>query len=185
MRVVRRGFSEKPRLAKRAVNLVGGDMEEAEVGVSEVGGRSFGRTRSICPIFSRWHSGLRNSEIPIFPSCLKQHIGSENVGLNKLAGAVDGAVDMGLRGQMHDPIGLEISKGRPHGGCVADVGLKELVVRIALEIRQRAGITRVGELVDVEDLMTLGDEEVDEIGADKAGSSSDEDFHAWVNKALL
>ena len=92
---------------------------------------------------------------------------------------------MGLGGQVHDPIGPEIGESLAHGSCVADVGLKELVVRISLEIRQRARVSGVGELVDVEDLVTLGDKEVDKIGADESGPAGGKDFHAWVNELLL
>jgi hypothetical protein len=60
-----------------------------------------------------------------------------------------------------------------------------LVIRIALKIRQRAWVSSVGEFVDVEDLMALGDKEADEIGADEAGPASDENFHGWVNEGLL
>jgi hypothetical protein len=80
-----------------------------------------------------------------------------------------GAIDMGLRGQMHDPIGLEIGEGRPHGGRVADVGLKELVIRIALQIRQGSWVSGISELVDVEDLMAFGDKKMNKVGADESG----------------
>ena len=52
------------------------------------------------------------------------------------------------------------------------------MVRIAFKVRQRTRITRVGELVDVEHLVTPRDEKADEIGADETGPACDEDFHA-------
>ena len=87
---------------------------------------------------------------------------------------------MRLGSKVHDPIGPEIGESLAHGLRIADVGLKQLVVRIALEISQRAGVARVGELVDVENLMPLRDKKMDEIGADEAGPASDENFHGWV-----
>jgi hypothetical protein len=33
--------------------------------------------------------------------------------------------------------------------------------------------------------VTLGDKEVDKIGADESGPAGDENFHAWVDEALL
>lgn len=46
-------------------------------------------------------------------------------------------------------------------------------------------IARVGELVDIQDLMALRNEEMNEIGADKAGSACDKDFHVeWVGIVL-
>jgi hypothetical protein len=33
--------------------------------------------------------------------------------------------------------------------------------------------------------MALRDEKVDEIGADEAGPAGDENFHAWVDEALM
>jgi hypothetical protein len=86
---------------------------------------------------------------------------------------------------MHDPIGLEIGEGRPHGGCIADVGLKELVIRIALKICQGSWVSSVGELVDVEDLVALCDKEMDKIGADESGPAGDEDFHVYSNRAMI
>ena len=80
---------------------------------------------------------------------MEQYIGSYDIGLDELTGAVDGAVDMGLGGEMHDPFRPEIGERLAHGVGVADVGLKELVVRIALKIRQGSRVARIGELVDV------------------------------------
>jgi hypothetical protein len=51
------------------------------------------------------------------------------------------------------------------------------VVRIALKIRQGSWVSSVGEFVDVEDLMALGDKEMDKIGADESGPAGDENFH--------
>jgi hypothetical protein len=33
--------------------------------------------------------------------------------------------------------------------------------------------------------MALGDKEMDKIGADEAGPAGDENFHAWLDEALL
>jgi hypothetical protein len=86
---------------------------------------------------------------------------------------------------MHDPIGPEISEGLSHGGRIADVRLKELVIRIALKIRQGSWVARVGELVDVEDLVAFGDKKMDKIGADESGPAGDEDFHVYANRAMI
>jgi hypothetical protein len=92
---------------------------------------------------------------------------------------------MGFGGQMHDPIRLKIGEGRPHGGCIADVGLKELVVRISLKIRQGSRVASVGEFVDVEDLVALGDKEMNKVGADESGPAGDEDFHVYSNRTMI
>ena len=121
----------------------------------------------------------------MLPGSLKKCVSTDDVRLDKLTGAVDGAVDMGLGGEMHDPLRTEVGKSLAHGIGIADVRLKKCVIRISFKILQRTRIACVGELVDVEDLMSFGHEEMYEIGADEACSSGDEDFHSkWVEIVL-
>ena len=52
-----------------------------------------------------------------------RNIGAFDHGLDEFAGAIDGAVDMGLGREVHDPIGPEIGNGLVHGLGIADDGL--------------------------------------------------------------
>jgi hypothetical protein len=97
--------------------------------------------------------------------------------MDEVAGAVDGAIDVGFGGEMHHGVRLEIREGGAHGGGVADVGLEEGVKWVVCEIGEGGEVAGVGEFVDVEDLVAAADEEMDEIGTDEAGATGDEDAH--------
>lgn len=171
------------RLTERPKHLIGGDVEEAEVGISGVGGRILGRRNenlrcvSICPILSFRNSGFRDSETPMFPRYLKQSVGADDIGLDELAGSINGAVHVGFCCKMHDPVRVEVGESFAHGSSVADVRVKESVIWMVHEIRERTRITRVGEFVDVENSMALGYKKMDKIGADETGSACDENFY--------
>ena len=70
--------------------------------------------------------------------------------------------------------GAETCEGSPHRRCVADVGLEELVARMAFNLGKGGGVSGVSELVDVQNLMAAFDEETNKLGADKAGSTGNQ-----------
>jgi hypothetical protein len=108
---------------------------------------------------------------------LEEGVGAEDVGVNEGAGAVDGAIHMGFGCEVHHGLRLEIRESGLHGDSIADIGLQEPVTRRLIKITERCRIPGVGELVDVENLMTAGHQKTDEIGTDEAGTASDENFH--------
>ena len=101
----------------------------------------------------------------------EQRISADDVRLDEGRGAVDRAVDVAFRREVHDRIGLVLAEQRRHRFAVADVGLLESVARILCDRLQRLEVAGVGELVDVDDRMlgrsqgTPDDGRADEAGA--------------------
>ena len=101
----------------------------------------------------------------------EQTDGAEHVGPHELLGAEDRPVDMRLGGEVHDRLtsGARLGDGRR----VGDVADDELVLD-ACEVRP---ISRVRQLVEHDDLVTLGCEPPDEVRPDEAGTAGDEHAH--------
>lgn len=86
---------------------------------------------------------------------MEEVVGADDVGLDELAGAVDGAVDVALGGEVHDCVGAVLVEDGLKGGGIAEVDLLKMIVRVPGQIRQGLGITGVSELVEVNHLDTL------------------------------
>ena len=143
---------------ERAVDLVGGDVQEAE------GLRALGRQAH-----------------PVGARGLEQAVGAQHVGADEGVRAVDRAIDMALGGEMHHRIGGMLGEHRIHGVAVADVGADEGVARAVGDGLERAQVGGVGELVDVDDVrVRLAHEIAADRRADEAGSPCDDDFHRFL-----
>ena len=81
---------------------------------------------------------------------LQQREGADNVGLDEFAGAVDRAIDVALRRQVHHGVGLVLVEQSAQRRGFADAGLLESVVRIADRAGKRIEIGRIGQLVDID-----------------------------------
>ena len=90
---------------------------------------------------------------PVSACRLEQAVGADDIGLDKVRRAVDGAVNVGLGRQVHDRLGLEALDDRADRGLVDDIRLDELVAGIGGDALQRFQITGVGQLVEVEDFV--------------------------------
>ncbi len=140
---------------QRTVDLVGGDVQEAE-----------GLLR-----FAR-NDGVIGSHR------LQQIEGADDVGLDEVAGAVDGSVDVALGGEVHHRAGLVFGQQAFDQSAVADVALHKGVVGVVLEAGQGFKVACVGEFVEVDDgLIRLGQPVEDKVGADEAGCAGDENGH--------
>ena len=84
---------------------------------------------------------------------LQQHIGAHDIGLDEGAGAVDGAIHVGLGRQMHDHIRIDSLQQRLDRRGVADVSPGEAVMRMSRDAFQRGERACVGELVQNMDVM--------------------------------
>ncbi|MNN65112.1 hypothetical protein D3C81_1805920 [compost metagenome] len=124
-------------------------------------------------------SSLRLTEgMPIGPSGLKQAVGADNIGLDKVRRAIDGAIDMGFGSQVHDRVRLEPCQHCADGGLIADVGLHELIASVGGNAAQRLQIAGVGQLVQVEHFMFgVPDQMANQRRTDKAGTAGDENAH--------
>lgn len=95
------------RGCQAAVDLVGGDLEEAEA-------------RAV-----RFREGGE-----VAAGGFEQALGAENVRAQKGRGLVDRAVHVGLGGEMHHGVGSVLGKEPGEQGGVGDVAVDEVVARV-------------------------------------------------------
>ena len=141
--------------ASEAVDLVGGDVQEAEgvsLGLGQCG--------------------------PVGAGGLQQRVGAFDVGAHEGAGAVDGAVDMALGGEVHDGARAVLGQQAVDQGAVADVAMHEDVACVAAQALEVAQVAGVGERIEVEHGLAAGlgaGQPVEhEVAADEAGAAGDE-----------
>src|SRR5262245_26841081 len=116
---------------------------------------------------------------PVRECGLEQDIGPNNIGVDEFGGSVDRAVDVALRCQVHDRVGIKAGKNIAHGGTIADVDTAEVVARMALYRSQRREIAGIGQLVEDEHLMTrVIDEMPDDGRSDEPCAARNDDLHA-------
>ncbi len=102
-----------------------------------------------------------------------------HVGKHKTPGIVNGAVHVGLSGEVHNRIGL--LRQVFNDGLVPDISMEEPEAGVALEICQVVQISRIGERVQHEDVVAriLVEHVAAEVAADEASTACDEDaFHS-------
>ena len=143
-----------------AVDLVGGDLEEAE-GPAVGGGRGA-------------------AALMLGARCLEERVHAHDPGVQEGGGLEDGPVDVGFGGEVDD--GVVLAGELPHERLIGDVGLDEAValagggvIGQTVEVRRVAG---VGELVhDRDDVRRGGEAPMHEGRADEAGAAGDDDAH--------
>ena len=114
--------------------------------------------------------------VPVGAGGFEEVEGADDVRLDELGGAVDGPVDMGLGGEVHDGAGLMLGEQARNQFGIPDIAADKGVAWISLEGGKVLEIAGVGELVEIDDGVLLqGDPVEDEVGTDEAGSAGDED----------
>ena len=138
-----------------AIHLIGGDVVEAE------------------GLFAR----LRQAR-PVGAGGFQQAVGADDIGLDKRRRAVDGTVDMGFGGQVHDGVRLKLRQRGANRRLIDYIGLQELVARVIRDAGQGLQVTGVGQLVEVEHLV-LGvvEQMADQCRANKARATGDQNTH--------
>ncbi len=111
-------------LAEGSVDLVGGDVKEAEAGLE-----------------------FRGKGAIVVERFVEEAEGSDDVGEDELFGTGDGTVDVAFGGEVHDGIGMMKLKERSHELRVFDAALHEDVRGIVFDGSKVAEISGVGELV--------------------------------------
>ena len=158
---VRRRFGERGSVnCKRAIDLVGRDMEKAAV--VERSGRAPGVERG-----------------------LEQREGSEHVGLQECFGIGDRTVDMRFRGKMGDAGELVFVEQPPHQRRVPDVALDEQDASIGDQRFEAADIGGIGHRVDDDQPVgrPRGAPCVNQVLADEARAAGDQNAlhrNLWV-----
>ena len=151
VRFVAMGFAERRIvLRKRAVHFVGGDMQKAESG--------FFRIRQTRPVAAHRFEQIE---------------GADDVGLDEIAGTVDGAIHMALRREVDYRARAVLCEQPAHQLRIADVALHEDVARVVLQRCEVFQIARVGQLVEIDDWFAALREPVqNKVGADEACTAS-------------
>ena len=159
MRRIGRGFRKSGIVrTERAVNLIGGDVEETEALLL----------------------GGRESAI-VGEGGLQQVIGAEDVGVDEVAGAIDGAIHMAFRGEVHYGIREVLGKESGERGGIAEVVLDKRVMRIFQIAVERREVSRVGEFVEVDHLVSGFIKDLPhKVGTNEASAAGDQDFHEMV-----
>ena len=134
VRLVGVGFAERRVVRReRAVDLIGGHMQEAEsffrflIKPAKVGANGFKEVES-----------------------------ANDVCLDELARAVNRAVHMRLGGEIHDSTRLVLGEDFVEKGAVADIASHKDVARTAIQRSKILWIAGVGEFVEVYDGCGLG-----------------------------
>ena len=146
-----RGLGEEAGGAKRAVDLVGADLDEL---------------LALLP-------GLLSGVIPGVLCPLQEIHRAHHIGGHKDLGVGDGAVHMGLRREVDDEIRVILPDERRHQLLVADIAVDKDVPLVVLDILQVLQIAGIGQGVQIDDanVRILFQHVVDKGGADKTGTS--------------
>ena len=114
--------------------------------------------------------------VPVGADGFEQAEGADDVGLDEVFRAVDAAVDVRFGGKIDDGARLVLGEQPGDEVEVADVALDEEVARVALQGGEVLEVAGVGQRVEVDDgLIGLGQPVEDEVAADEAGTTGDED----------
>ena len=143
------------RMGQIAIHLVGGDMVEAE-----------------------GHLAHLVQTIPIGASRFQQHISADNIGLDKVSRACDGAVNMAFGGQMHHGIRLVQGKHPIQLGAIADIHLLKRITLACRYIGQGFQIASIGEFIEIYNgILGITDDMAYNSRADKACATGHKNFH--------
>ncbi len=133
---------------------------------------------TLCRSLPLWAISHFGQGRPITPHRFEQAEGADDVGLNELARAMDGAVHMAFCGEVDHRARLVLGQQAADQGGIADVALHQLMTSIALQAGQSLGVTRVGELVEVDDGLIAGGQPVEhEVGANKTCAAGHKNCH--------
>jgi hypothetical protein len=134
--------------AERAVDLIGGDVVEA---------------MALDSLLLQPHAARR----------AQQHMSPDDVGLDESVGAENRAIDMGLRGKVHDRVDALLPQQLLDERTVGDVAVDEAKGRLIIGHAQAGEIACIGERIEHHHtlLRMLLQPVVDEVATDESGSA--------------
>src|SRR5262249_14828643 len=126
--------------------------------------------------------GARAELAPMRQRGLEQDIGTNYIGVDEIRGPIDRSINMTFRRQVHDRVGVKIRENVGDGRMIADIGLAEMITRMALNRSERGKIASIGQLVDDKHLVVgVSDKMSDQCRPDEARSAGDNDLHASIH----
>ena len=149
---VRRGLGEEAGVAEGAVHFVGGNVVEF------------------------WIADFGFRIEPQLAAGFEQVEGADDVGADEIAGAGDGAIDMGFGGEMQHVADGVFFHDLHDGGFVAQINIFKSVFRMVRDARDVFQMTGVGQAIEVDeafDLRAINDV-MDQVRSDKARAAGDE-----------
>jgi hypothetical protein len=112
---------------------------------------------------------------------LQQGEGPQDVGFDKDVRAGDGAIDMAFGRKMNYGSRPMLCENRVDRIDIANVMLLENIARIVGDRRERGQVSRIGQFVDNNDIMTeIPDEVTAYRRTDKAGTPRDQNPHPVI-----
>ena len=120
---------------------------------------------------------LFGEAFPIELRGLQQAQSSHHVRLRESERVLDGAIDMAFGSEVDDAIDLFVLHELVERVKVADVHFHELIVRLALDVLEVSEITRIGELVKIDNLVfrILVHEKANYVATNEACAAGDDD----------
>ena len=116
--------------------------------------------------------------VPVSAHGFKQAKCADNVGLNKFFGAVNGAVYMGLRGEVNDGANGVASEQFADQFAVGNVAVHKSVRGVRGKRVEIVGVAGVGERVQIDHgFIAVGEPILNEIAADEARAAGDKYGH--------
>ena len=127
----------------------------------------------------------RRQPAPMLQRGLQQVVGADDVGLDESTRAVDGAVDMGLGGQVQHGGGAELGEDPRHGRGVPDIGPNEMVAR-AIGHRGHVGqVAGIAQVIEIDDRrLGLPDQAAHHRRSDEPGTAGHEDGRSHGKASL-
>ena len=116
---------------------------------------------------------------------LQQAECTQNIGLGKGEGILDGAVNMALGSEVDHAVDRIVLEDLADCVKVADVGLDEDIVGGYFDVLQVGQVAGIGQFVEIDDavIRVFLDEETDNMAADKASAAGNKDvsleFHGY------
>ncbi len=116
---------------------------------------------------------------PVQQGLLQQDKGADDIGVDELTGAIDRAVHMAFRRQMHDRVGLETFEQGAQGRPIGDIDPLEGKAGMVRDRREGGEIARIGQFIDHADRMRrFGDQFAHQRRADKARAACNQYLQA-------
>jgi hypothetical protein len=122
--------------------------------------------------------GVRFKPAPVGAHAFEQVEGAHDVGVDEIAGAVNGAVHMALGGKIHHGSGLVLCQQAGDQCRIAKITLHKHMATILAKGSQVLQVARVGEFVQVDDgLVGLSQPIEHKVAANKAGAAGHQNRH--------
>jgi hypothetical protein len=144
----------------------------------------------VCRKLRRWRrGGSGRRSVPVEAGAVEEAERADDVGLDERLGGIDGAVDVGLGGEVNDGVDLMLGEEAGDEGDVADVAVRENIAGVGREVGEIGGVAGVGEGVEVDELRDpfdglragrrafFSEALADEVAADEAGAAGDKEVH--------